>query len=125
MRVQPGPADSSIYDVTDTGSRSIADTMREHGVLWEEADKKPGSRKNGWERIREMFAASACPAPELPGLWVFDTCRQFIRTVPLLPRDDKKPDDIDTSAEDHIGDESRYRVLAVPNTATVSSFDIG
>jgi hypothetical protein len=28
-----------------------------------------------------------------------------------MPRDEKKPDDIDTKAEDHIGDETRYRVL--------------
>lgn len=122
MRVVPGPADSSIYDVDDTDSRSIADTMRQHGVVWVEADKRPGSRKNGWERLRELLAAAAMPRPEEPGLYVFDTCRQFIRTVPLLPRDEKKPDDIDTTAEDHIGDETRYRVLALSRVARRSDF---
>ncbi len=117
MRIHPGPADSSIYDVDDMDSRSIADTMATHGVRWIEADKKPGSRKNGWERLREMLSASAKPSPEEPGLWVFNTCRQFIRTVPLLPRDEKKPDDVDTHAEDHIGDETRYRVLALSREA--------
>jgi hypothetical protein len=47
-----------------------------------------------------------------PGLYVFDTCTQFIRTVPVLPRDERLYDDVDTDAEDHIGDETRYRVLA-------------
>jgi hypothetical protein len=47
-----------------------------------------------------------------PGLFVFATACDFIRTVPMLPRDEKNPDDIDTKAEDHIADESRYRVLA-------------
>lgn len=48
---------------------------------------------------------------DLPGLYVFETCRQFIRTVPVLPRDVKNPDDVDTRAEDHCYDETRYRIL--------------
>lgn len=125
MRVHPGPADSSIYDVDDTESQSIGRTMEAHGVYWLSADKSPGSRKNGWEQLRELLTEAAKPAPESPGLWVFNTCVQFIRTVPVLPRDERKPDDIDTKAEDHIGDESRYRVLALPRRASVSTFSIG
>lgn len=123
--VHPGPADSSIYDVNDTESTSIADTMAHHGVTWVEADKSPGSRKNGWEKLREMLKASAQQTPESPGLWVFDTCVDWIRCVPVLPRDEKKPDDVNTSAEDHIGDETRYRVLALRRTATLSTFAFG
>ena len=121
-RVQPGPADSAIYDVDDTESTSIADTMRKHGVTWVPADKSPGSRKNGWERLRELLAEAALDVPESPGLWVFSHCAQFIRTVPVLPRDEKKPDDVNTSAEDHIGDETRYRVLALTRVARRSTF---
>ena len=117
MRVYPGPADSAIKDVDDTQNKSIADTMRLHGVTWTDSDKSPGSRKNGWELMRELLKSSAQANPEEPGLWVFDTCTQFIRTVPVLPRDEKKPDDIDTKAEDHIGDETRYRVLALSRVA--------
>jgi hypothetical protein len=47
---------------------------------------------------------------ELPGLYIFDTCRHVIRTVPVLPRDLDKDGDIDTDAEDHLGDTIRYRV---------------
>jgi len=32
--------------------------------------------------------------------------------VPILPRSEKDPDDVDTDAEDHIGDEMRYKVLS-------------
>jgi hypothetical protein len=49
---------------------------------------------------------------EGPGLFVFNTCRQFIRTVPVLPRDESKPDDVDSAAEDHVGDETRYELSA-------------
>jgi hypothetical protein len=50
---------------------------------------------------------------EFPGLFVCERCEQFRRTVPVLPRDlDRDPDDVDTDTEDHIADESRYRVMA-------------
>ncbi len=45
-------------------------------------------------------------------LAVFDTCRDFIRTVPVLQHDRLRLEDLDTSAEDHIADETRYACLA-------------
>ena len=40
-RVQPGPADSAIYAVTDEAS--IGQNMESEGVFWTPADKRPGS----------------------------------------------------------------------------------
>ena len=52
---------------------------------------------------------------EEPGLFIFNTCRDgFIRTVPTLPRDENKHDDVDTKAEDHTGDETRYYIYDKP-----------
>jgi hypothetical protein len=48
---------------------------------------------------------------EQAGLFVFDTCKQFLETVPAIPRDERDLDDVDTDAEDHIADESRYRCM--------------
>lgn len=96
-RVHAGPADTMIFD-TENG-KCIADDMARIGVSWTRADKRPGSRINGWELLRERLKNSI--TKEGPGLYVFNTCRQFIRTVPILPRDEAKPDDIDTEAEDH------------------------
>ena len=50
-------------------------------------------------------------------LFVFDTCRDFIRTVPVLQHDPDRPEDLDTTAEDHIADEARYACLSRPLTA--------
>ena len=50
-------------------------------------------------------------------LYVFDTCRDFIRTVPVLQHDPMRPEDLDTAAEDHIADETRYACLSRPLTA--------
>ena len=41
-------------------------------------------------------------------LYVFSGCRQFIRTVPSLVYSTADVEDVDTSAEDHIYDETRY-----------------
>lgn len=49
-----------------------------------------------------------------PMLYVFDTCRDFIRTIPALAYDAKKVEDIDTAGEDHIYDETRYFLMARP-----------
>jgi hypothetical protein len=122
-RVKPGPADSSIFN-TENGN-CIADDMERRvrlddgqvyrGVSWIAADKRPGSRKGGWEQMRKAFK-DAMPNKdgrprENPGLFVFDEeCPAFKRTVPNLPRDEKDMDDVDTSAEDHVGDEARYKV---------------
>lgn len=114
-RVKPGPADNSIYDAEN--GVCIADDMAKLGIRWEKSDKSPGSRKTGWEAMRRLFKAAHKTPMEDAGLFVFDTCRQFIRTIPTLPRDEKKTDDVDTDAEDHIADETRYRCLALRKTA--------
>ncbi len=49
-----------------------------------------------------------------PGMQVFRTCGDFIRTLPSLPYSTRSVEDIDTSAEDHIYDETRYFCMARP-----------
>lgn len=130
-RVRPGPADGSIWDV-ENGNSIAADMARPvnisgkmyNGITWTRADKSPGSRKTGWERVRS-YIKQAQPSfvigregkqvrvpRELPGMYVFNNCTHFLELVPTLPRDEKDMDDVDTEAEDHIGDETRYRVLS-------------
>ena len=121
-RVSPGPADTQIFQTengvcyaTDMAKPVRIGNVVHRGVTWERADKSPGSRKMGWEAMRKMMrAAHREDGPrEEPGLFVVgDTCQQFLRTVISLPRDEKDMDDVDTDAEDHIGDEARYRVRA-------------
>jgi hypothetical protein len=120
-RIKPGPADGMIFDTGKIeNTRSLADVMSANGVRWTQADKSPGSRKVGWQRLREYLSA-ALPKydpeerllpMEAPGLFVFENCTQWIRTVPVLPRDESDTDDVDSDAEDHAGDETRYRLLA-------------
>ena len=49
-----------------------------------------------------------------PMLYVFKGCRDFIRTIPSLVYDARRPEDIDTAGEDHIYDETRYFLMSRP-----------
>lgn len=115
--VVPGPADSSIFNTGDD-ELSIGEKMAKEGVKWKEANKKPGSRVNGASLFCDLLSASIeaqekeAGLPEEPAFFVFDNCRGWISRVPILPRDAKNQDDVDTDAEDHDWDATRYRVLA-------------
>lgn len=121
-RVVPGPADGSIFDVqngnsiaADMAKPQRVDGLIRPGIQWKRADKSPGSRINGWELCRKRIK-NASPPPgktrELAGLFVFEEyCPNTLELFPILPRDEVKTDDVDTDAEDHIGDEVRYEVL--------------
>lgn len=121
-RVRAGVADSSIFDVEngsgiaqDMAKRVRLDSGQTYpGVKWIAADKRPGSRKQGWEALRKRLKDSKRGEKgeprEFPGLFVTEDCRQFLRTFPVLTRDDRDPDDVNTNTEDHIADEVRYRV---------------
>jgi len=52
-------------------------------------------------------------------MYVFNTCRHFIRTVPLLLHSKTNPEDLDTSGEDHIADSWRYFCMSRPIKPTV------
>jgi hypothetical protein len=127
-RVRRGPADSSIFDQDPATNTSIAREMAQPvkiggrpypGVQWARADKGPGSRIQGWQELRSRMLSAVVPR-EHRGVFVMSNCVDFLRTVPVLPRDSRKPDDVDTNAEDHIADEVRYRLRVAKRVARVS-----
>ena len=50
-------------------------------------------------------------------LYVFRTCRDFLRTLPVLQYSRVSPEDVDSDGEDHIADETRYLCMLVPMQA--------
>jgi len=113
-RVRPGPADAAIFAVMD--GKSIAEKMSVSAgkPLFYPCDKGPGSRVNGLDLLRTAFKSSLSLREgvpmETPGIFFFDNCVHAIRTIPVVPRDQNKTDDVDTESEDHSYDETRYRV---------------
>lgn len=118
-RVYAGPADNAIFNKDDE-QISIADKMSAQGVDWNSSDKSPGSRLNGASVLCEMLEAaiegyeSQSGFPERPAIYFFENVRGIISRFPILSRDAKKPDDVDTEQEDHDYDALRYRATAKP-----------
>lgn len=111
----PGPADNAIRNVVEKDSDSIETLMSKQKVTWIASDKKPGSRKNGLQILRDMLENSLKYARGEEGvgacIFFMDHCRATLSTLPVLPRDIDDPDDVNTEAEDHCYDDVRYKVL--------------
>jgi hypothetical protein len=108
-RIASQVADPSIF--SQNGGPSIAERMARCGVRMRRADNTrvgQAGAMSGWDQVRARIAGTAAG----PMLVVFDTCRHFIRTVPVLQHDPTRLEDIDTRAEDHIADETRYACLS-------------
>jgi hypothetical protein len=124
-KVQPGPADNQIRNVIDKSVPTIEKLMRDNGVTWSKSDKSPGSRVIGLELMRTRLSEVLKDYPEKPGLYFMNNCLASISILPTLPRDEKKTEDVDTNAEDHVYDMVRYRVLATAKAAKTTSIKTG
>ena len=51
-----------------------------------------------------------------PRMYVFDSCRAFLRTIPSLRFSRTRAEDLDTEQEDHVADEWRYACMSRPVT---------
>ncbi len=101
-----GIADPSIFD--ESRGESVAQMMEREGVYFEKADN---TRIAGKMQIHNRLAFDE---NGIPMLYIFSTCRHFIRTVPALVYSSSDVEDIDTDAEDHIYDEVRYVAMEHP-----------
>ncbi len=108
-----GVADPSIWD-TSRGE-SIADTAARYGVYFVPGDNK---RIAGWMQLHYRFSFDD---EGYPMLYVFDCCKAFIRTLPLLCYSETNPEDLDTSLEDHAADEARYFCMMRPIAPSMSN----
>jgi hypothetical protein len=115
--------ESIAYGVLDpsafaqSGGPSIAEMMRRidgnNGPRFRPADNtrvgKLGAA-SGWLALRSRLRGNG----EHPMLFVFSTCKDLIRTLPLLQHDPDLPEDVDTDSEDHTADETRYACMSRP-----------
>ncbi len=107
-----GVADPSIFAQQGNGP-CIAEIMRQTGVTFRPADNTRVGHLgaiSGWNEMRQRIAGDE----NGPMLVVFDTCLDFIRTVPVQQHDPMRPEDLDTKGEDHIADETRYACMSRP-----------
>lgn len=103
-----GIADPAIYSDDKGAGTSVGALMEKQRVYFE---------KGNHERIAgKMQVHNRLKFDEngVPMLYVFSTCKHFIRTVPSLCYSETNVEDIDTNAEDHIYDELRYVLMERP-----------
>ena len=107
-------ADPAIFD--KSRGDSVADQMapgymgRRQGVVFNKGDH---ARIAGKMQLHERLRFDE---EGKPMLYVFSTCRNWIRTVSTLPYSDKNPEDVSTDAEDHDYDATRYFLMDHPIT---------
>ncbi len=101
-----GIADPAIF--ASDGGPSIAEQMEEYGIYFDKADNKriPGKM--------QCHYRLAFDEDGLAMFYVFNTCRNFIRTIPALLYSETDVEDVDTKMEDHIYDEWRYVNMSRP-----------
>lgn len=85
-----------------------ADNRRVASVGKHDAPRGP---IGGWDQLRARMKGVA---EGTPMIYVVDTCVAAIRTIPALQHDPNRPEDLDTSAEDHCGDSWRYAAMSRP-----------
>lgn len=101
-----GVADPAIWD-TSRGE-SIYETALKYRIYFQRGDNR---RIPGW---MQMHYRMAFDEEGYPMMYIFSTCRAFLRTVPGLLFSDTDVEDLDTRQEDHVADESRYFCMARP-----------
>jgi hypothetical protein len=103
-----GVADPAIWD--QSRGVSVEEQIRQvfSGVIFRKGDN---TRMDGKMQLHERLKFDEDGRPML---YVFENCRDFIRTIPALAYDARKVEDIDTAGEDHIYDETRYFLMARP-----------
>jgi len=89
-------ADPSIFNTQ--GGPSIADQFHTVFAKYKHPNFRPADndRLSGWAQIRQRLVAK----PAL--LYIFANCPYLLETLPSMTIDKKKPEDLDTSGNDHV-----------------------
>ena len=120
--IQYGVLDSSCWHNRGQIGPSIAEEMITMGCRWRPSDRTAGARVAGKNRFHEVLKVD--PVTEAAGIIFFNTCRQIIADLPVIPSDPKGSDDIDPRfASDHAYDSVRYGIMSRPKAS--SPFDMG
>ena len=131
--VDYGILDSSCWHKRGQIGPSIAEEMISMGCRWRPSDRTNGARVAGRNRLHELLRVEEIEVEtdegddsvlveEIPGIIFFNTCRQIIADLPVIPTDPKGTDDIDPRfASDHAYDSIRYGIMSRPRSS--SPFD--
>lgn len=101
-------ADPSVFSNHRGAGKTIADMWRDAGLR---VTRAKNQRVAGWTNLRQYLWDYE---QERPRLFIFDSCANVIRTLPLAQHDDNNPEDMDTDGDDHALDALRYLLAVRP-----------
>jgi hypothetical protein len=120
-RVDYGVLDSSVWHVRGHNGPTIEEEMRMAGTRWRPSDRTAGARVAGKNRLHELLKVDEIT--NRPGIIFFNTCRQIISDLPIIPADPDGTDDIDKRyASDHAYDSIRYGIMSRPKASSPFGF---
>lgn len=91
---------------------SPAEMFAEYGIRWIPGDQK--DRVSGWRQITQrLLGEEIAPDQHVPTIYTFTTCRDSIRTLPVLQHDENKIEDVG-DGEDHAAEEWRIACMSRP-----------
>lgn len=106
-------ADPKIF--SHDGGPSMAERFasRPYVLNFMPADNKrigKNGAMGGWDQLRSRLRGEG----GRPMIYFMDNCVEAIRTLPAMQHDEDKPEDVDTTGEDHAPDEIRYACMSRP-----------
>jgi hypothetical protein len=107
-------ADNAMWAVHDGASiaERFMDALDQYGATSPSMEKSLKDRMGNYQEIRARLSLSD---GENTGLYVFDTCHHFWRTVPDLQLDERQPEKgWDGKQEDHVADMLGYSLVSRP-----------
>lgn len=108
-----GIADPAIWDESRGRNGTIISIFEEEGVFF---DKGKNARLSGKMQCHNRMAFDESGRPMM---YVFNTCRPFIRTIPNLIYDMRNVEDVNSDCEDHDYDAMRYFFMENPIASPV------
>lgn len=122
-------ADDAIFGGRQDNSKDIAEQFadalleldKKYGtktMFWRRVGKGPKSRISGrlelHHRLKIPVNEEGQQTGERPMLVFFPAAKHIIRTLPELLNDERNPEDVDTTMEDHAYDTLRYACMSRP-----------
>lgn len=93
-RIEAWLAPPDLWNRNRDSGRSTAELFAEAGMV---LTKTSNDRIAGWRAVREWLADRVdAHGQTVPGLRIFSTCTNLIRTLPAVQFDEKKPEDVAT-----------------------------
>ena len=116
-KIAYGVLDPSAFGVIS--GPSIGETLVRNKAPFRRADNTRVSvnkRMGGWDQLRSRLVGDSDGRAMI---YFFHTCKDIIRTLPIMQHDEHNAEDLDSDLEDHAVDETRYACMSRPYTARV------